>query len=98
MDLPFVNNANILPTHVKTHNTLWLPWIISIMIWQVIQYKCSSTEKGGSLWLCFREMSHTIYVTQVGCSICHPAKFEQKSLINIWFYDGEVLLMEQPEQ
>ena len=33
--------------------------------------------KGGNLHLRWRARSHTIYATQVGCSIFQPAKFEQ---------------------
>ena len=32
-------------------------------------------EKSSNLCLCLRARSHIIYATQVGCSICHPAKF-----------------------
>ena len=28
-DLSGLQTYNILPTHIKIHNTLWLPWIIS---------------------------------------------------------------------
>ena len=31
--------TNILPTHVKTHNTIWLPWISSILTCIIVQIR-----------------------------------------------------------
>jgi len=33
----FVFYFDIMLTHVKTHNTLWLPWIFSIIIFLTVQ-------------------------------------------------------------
>ena len=52
--------------------------------------------KGGHLYLHLWGRSHTIYVVQVCCSIFQPARFEQTIPTNMCFYDGKVLLMEQP--
>ena len=60
--------ANILPTHVKTQNTFWLPLIILILICLTVQIRYYTLmRKDSNLYLRLQTMLYTIYA----------AKFEQ---------------------
>ena len=57
------------PTHVKTQNTFWLPWIISILICLTVQIRWYTLEDD-NLYLHLRTMSHTIVPRSLVLYVC----------------------------
>jgi hypothetical protein len=69
--------TNILPTHAKTHNIVWLPHYFDTNVSNSTNTIVHFDFKDDNKYLLLSAWSHTIHAAQVGCSFIQPAKFEQ---------------------